>query len=117
MAKKQTETITGEAFDNLVDQCLIVTDRNGVVLRKNSSPVSSFLSMEYQSDYGMIRFDVQSSAQGNGSYSVEVKDGRTTIFKAQGNYTASPYNSQAVKYVSGDWEEKLKKEYEKVKGR
>src|SRR3989344_8243445 len=112
MAKKQTETITGKALDDLVDQCLIVTDRNGVILRRDSSPVSSHLSMEYQSDYGKITFDVQSSAQGNGSYQVEVKEGTKTIFSAVGNYTASPYNSQAVKYVSGDWEKQLKKEYE-----
>ncbi|MDO8511231.1 MAG: hypothetical protein Q7S55_03635 [Nanoarchaeota archaeon] len=117
MAKKQAETITGKALDDLVDQCLIVTDRNGIILRKDGNPVSSFLSMEYQSDYGKIRFDVQSSAQGNGSYDVEVKDGRKIIFKAQGNYTASPYNSEAVKYVSGDWEKQLKKEYKKIKGR
>ena len=114
MAEKSA-VIQGEALDDLVDRCLAVAERKGRILGRNGSKVLSYLSMEYQSDYGKIAFQVISSTIGNGSYNVEVKRGRNIVFKAYGNYTSGPYNNQAEKYVPGNWENKLKDEYERVK--
>ena len=112
--KKQETTLEGKALDDLVDQCFVVADRKGRIVEKNSSPVLSYLSMKYQSDYGEISFKVTRSAMGNGSYRIEVKDCGKVLLKAYGNYTSGPYNNMAEKYVPGDWQKKLKKEYEEV---
>ncbi len=115
MTKKIEPTIQGKALDDLVNQCLIVTDRRGRVLGKHHTTVTSFLSMEYQSDYGKITFAVYSSAMGNGSYKLTVTEGRTILFEASGNYTACPFNSKAEIYNPGDWEKKLENEWRRVK--
>lgn len=111
MAQKQKATIQGEALEQLVSQCFFLTDRKGVCLERDSNPMTSFRCMEYQSEYGKIRFNVQRSAMGNGSYKLEVKDGRKTLFKAVGNYTSGPYNNLVEKYVPGEWEDKFKEEF------
>ena|SRR3989344_3458343 len=115
MTKKQKEAIEGKDLDDLVLKCLVVTDRRGVVLSKGSSPVISSLSMEYKEGNRKITFNVNSSAMGNGSYFIEVKEGRKIVLKSKGNYTNAPYNSQAQKYEPGAWEKEIEKQYDKVK--
>ena len=71
--------------------------------------------MEYRADYGKIRFGVNVLAMGMGSYIVTVHDGKQIVFRAEGNYTVKPFNNKAMKYVSGEWENNFKREYEEIK--
>ena len=112
-SKNETK-LEGPALDELVNQCLVVTDRNGEIIGKDSTPVTSYLAMEYQSDYGKIIFEANSSAMGNGSYNLKVKDGRKTLLNVYGSFTARPFNNHASRYVSGDWEKKVKLEYQQI---
>ncbi|MEK6904906.1 MAG: hypothetical protein AABX24_00745 [Nanoarchaeota archaeon] len=112
---KPIETIAGNVLENLVNQCLIVTDKKGKIIGRSNTPISAWLAMEYQADYGKIKFDVNVSAMGNGHYIVTVQDGEQIVFRAEGNYMVKPFNSKTTKYVSGKWENKLKREYTKLK--
>ena len=111
----KNKTLEGPELTDLVNQCMIVTDRKGTVLRKHGTPMTAELAMEYLAPYGKIAFDLSIAAQGNGAYEVRVTKDKKLVFKARGNYMSRPFNNTLERYVPGRWQEELNKEYHEIK--
>lgn len=101
----------GKNIDELVRKCLFFTDRNGRVLSKDSTPISSSLSMEYKNEKEKmyILFKIFQHAYGNGSLSIIVKQNNETMLEATGGFIGGGTNIEAKKYLKGDWEKKIDK--------
>ena len=105
----KSDTKKKEHLDELVNNCLIFTDRNGRVLDKAGSPVSARLEMEYSQDDIYIHFRVQQSPYGNGSLSLKVKVEDVVVLQATGNYIGRPCGIVAKTYKPGSWEKLIPK--------
>lgn len=91
-------------------------DKHGTVVNKSSSPVASHLEMEYskvvaskaQKELTLhANFRVMSAAQGNGSFSIEVKLGKKSVLEAHGTFTGKPHNVTVKIYAPGPWEKEF----------
>lgn len=93
--------------DKFLEQVLIFVDRNGVVLSKDSNPMSCSLKMSYQSKTPDLKIEMHAyaAAQGNGSCSAEVMYEGEIVYKASGCFTASPFKTKVEKYIPGEWED------------
>lgn len=98
-------------LEGLVNKCLKVVDRLGVVKSKSSSPVSSSLSMELERNGLHIFLKAYAAAQGNGSCQVNVIYRKKTVFDASGKFMATPYDVEAEVYVTGAWEKRINQLY------
>lgn len=82
-------------------------DKNGSVVSKHGTPVNSSLSMKYSDGPLKITMDVYVHCQGNGSCSAKVVYKSRTVYKAAGNFTTRPFNTEENIYIPGNWEDKL----------
>jgi hypothetical protein len=105
--KAQDDAERQRHVEDLMNRCMIFTDRKGKVLDKGSHPFSSWLKMKYAKDSFTIVFSAQQSPYSNGSCSVRVKRGRKVLLDASGNYMAGPFGVKAKTYIPGSWEEKI----------
>lgn len=94
-------------LNDLVNRCIIFTDRNGTVLDKGAHPFSTWLSMEYKSDNFSISFHVQNSPYSNGSSYVKVSYRKRIVLEAEGSFMNLAFDTKAKKYFPGDWEKKI----------
>jgi len=94
-------------LNDLVNRCIIFTDRNGVVLDKGSHPFSSWLSMEYKSEDLSISFRVQNSPYSNGSSHIKVFYNEETVLDVEGNFITLAFNIKTKKYAPSDWEKRI----------
>lgn len=109
MSEKET------ALDKLADRCILYVDRSNtrgnrksVILEKESNPAVARLAMENKDGDLHILFSVVESARGRGSFHVQVKLKRKTVFDAHGSWLNGPYDTIADKYISGAWEKHIK---------
>ena len=91
-------------------------DKHGTVLNKSSSPVASHLEMEYSKVVASkheselilhANFRVMSAAQGNGSFSIEIRLGKKIVLEAHGTFTGKPHNVTVKTYEAGPWEKEF----------
>ena len=92
---------------NLVNRCLVFTDRKGEVLDKTSTPVTSTLQMKYEGNDFFINFFASSTAMGNGICWVNVKYKGEVVLAAEGKYMVAAYDTTATIYIAGDWEKNI----------
>ena len=109
MTKKKEIAATQELKD-LIHRCILLTDRRGCVISKESTPVSFRLQMEYKKDRLEIYIYVVMSVMGSGSYQLSVKSGKKSVLYANGNFSG-PYNYPDNPYISdyipSFWEKKI----------
>ncbi|MBU0470967.1 MAG: hypothetical protein KKA62_06075 [Nanoarchaeota archaeon] len=96
-----------EYLETLVNNCLVFTDRNGIVLSQGSSPFFSFLEKEYKTDKLQIYFLIQQSDYTNGSLDLRVTSNEKLVFKATGDYVDKPSTIKIEKYKPGKWEREV----------
>jgi len=114
MAKTvRSATEEQQHLQDLVNRCLIFTDRNGKVLNKVSTPVTSWLGMKYEGKDLYIQFSVAASAMGNGGSRVIVKHKGKLVLQATGSFTVAAFNLTAKVYIPGAWEKKIPTEFAK----
>ena len=94
-------------INDIANNCLYFTDRNGRVLNKHGNPGSKSLEMEYKDKDLTIYFFAFASPRTNGSCHVKVTEKGNVVFEAEGNYTAYAHGMAAKIYVPGNWEEKI----------
>ncbi len=92
---------------NLVNRCLVFTDRKGKVLAKEGTPVTSLLEMKYQGDNLLIKFFASNAAMGNGVCRISVKYKGELVLAAKGRYSIAAYDIEARIYIPGEWEKKI----------
>lgn len=100
-----TENVTN--LKDLVNRCILFTDRKGVLVGKGSHPFGSWLSMTYNDKSISISFRVQHSPYSNGSSYVKVDCNGETVLEAEGSFITFAFDIQSKKYVSGDWEKRI----------
>lgn len=103
------------ALDKLAERCILCVDRSNtrgnkksVILEKESNPAVTRLAMENKDGDLHVVFSVVESARGIGSFRVQVKLKRKTVFDAHGSWLNGPYDTIADKYLSGAWEKHIK---------
>jgi hypothetical protein len=91
-------------IDKYLENVLVFVDRNGVVVDKHSTPMSSSLKMKYENGDLHVSMNAYAHGMGNGSCGATVKYKGKIVYKAAGSFTSSPYNTKVDKYVTGEWE-------------
>ncbi len=102
-----SEPSSGRTFAVLFEDCMVHADRNGRVLAKDGTPMTSHLEMEHTDKDLHIRFKAYRAAQGNGSCQVTVKLGTRTVLQGHGGFTAGPNDVRQKTLVPGDWEKRI----------
>lgn len=96
----------------LFNRCMAFTDRNGKVLSRESTRLSSKLMMQYKDQNITIKFGTANSAGSKASCWVKVWHKSEFVLSAKGNFMRGPimvdaYDILAMTYVPGDWEKKI----------
>jgi hypothetical protein len=91
--------------NKFLENVLVFVDRNGTILDKHSTPMSTSLHMQYKQ--GDLDIDMHAFAHGmgNGSCSATITYQGEVVYQAGGSFTSSPYNVEVKKYSSGAWEQ------------
>ena len=106
----QEKIEANQVLKNLIHKCMLLTDRRGKVLSKESNPAVSRLRMEYRADGLRIWFGVSVSARAGGRYQMEVKENNKTVLEAEESLVGfynQPYNPEVSVYTPGSWEDKI----------
>ena len=106
----QNKIEVSKELKDLIHRCILLTDRRGRKLRKESNPVTACLEMEYNDKKFRIWFYVTANAMAGGSYQMKVIQGKSTLLKAEGysgGFYVYPYEPNVSAYISGAWEKKI----------
>jgi|GEM_PF-2066873 len=95
--------LTQNEADELVRSCMLFADRNGKTEAKEESSVHSAKRLRYSGKDFDIKCTAFVNASGNGSFSLTVRVGRGTLFRASGNMKVRPTNTRVEFYEPGPW--------------
>ena len=106
--------IIGHDPDRLAGKLQIYVDRRGNIIEKDSTPVTSTLTMDLTEGDISIYFYVGVSAMGNGSHRTGVSYKGKEVLDMRGNYTSGPFNTKVTLFKNGKWLNLLEKRLVRV---
>ena len=107
---KTKKALDPKNLKELIHRCIILTDRKGVVIDRESNPGMKRLSMFFAKDNIRIRFSITESARSGGIYLLEVRQRGAVILRVSDSFPTSysyPCKPRVEDYTPGNWEKRI----------
>ncbi|MBU2638443.1 MAG: hypothetical protein KJ955_05705 [Nanoarchaeota archaeon] len=98
--------MNGKYLTELVEKCMEFVKSNGRILENQSNMFFDSAKREFRGDVRISCYALQ-SPHSEGFFRIEVRDGRTLVLYAKGDYPGKITNVDVEFYKPGDWEKKI----------